>query len=67
MQPEHGTARALEIMTMKQTSILTHDDIDAAIARAREERAEAIRTGAASLSLILKHFLADLRRTPAGA
>lgn len=67
MQPVHGTARALEIKTMKQTRILTQDDIDAVVARAREERAEAIRAGAASLSLILKHFLADLRRTPARA
>lgn len=35
--------------------------------RAREERAEAIRAGAASIGLILRHFLADLRRTPAHA
>ena len=52
---------------MTEPRILTQDDIDAAIARAREERAEAIRAGAASISLILKHFLADLRRTPARA
>ena len=52
---------------MTQPRILTHDDIDATIARAREERAEAIRAGAASLSLILRHFLTDLRRTSARA
>jgi len=52
---------------MQQTRILTHDDIDAVVARAREERAETIRAGAESLSLILKHFLADLRRMPARA
>ena len=50
---------------MTQPRILPHDDIDATIAR--EERAEAIRAGAASLSLVLKHFLTDLRRTPVRA
>ena len=67
MRAVHRTARALEIMNMKQTRILTHADIDAIVAQAREERAEAIRSGAASLSFLLKHFLADLRRTPARA
>ena len=38
---------------------LTADEIDAVVARAREERAEAIRTGAESLGLILKHFLSE--------
>ena len=52
---------------MTQTRILTQDEIEAAGARAREERAEAIRAGAASIGLILRHFLADLRRTPAHA
>ena len=52
---------------MTQPRILTQDDIDATIARAREDRAEAIRAGAASLALILRHFLADFRRTPARA
>ena len=42
---------------------LTLDEIESTVARAREERAEAIRTGAASLSVILKHVLAGLRRT----
>jgi len=45
---------------------LTADDIDAVIERAREQRAEAIRTGAESLSLILKHFLSE-RCLPARA
>lgn len=49
---------------MVQSHDLTFDEIEAAIARAREERAEAIRSGATSLALILRHFLADLRRTP---
>ena len=49
---------------MTQVQILTQEDIEAAVARAREERAETIRAGAASLGLILKHFLADMRRTP---
>jgi len=40
-------------------SPLTADDIDAAIERAREDRAEAIRAGAESLGLILKHFLSE--------
>jgi hypothetical protein len=40
-------------------STLTAQDIDAAIERAREDRAEAIRAGAESLSLILKHFLSE--------
>ncbi|HEV2627427.1 MAG TPA: hypothetical protein VGV41_02135 [Pseudolabrys sp.] len=35
----------------------TLEDIDAAIERAREDRAEAIRAGAESLGLILRHFL----------
>ncbi len=38
---------------------LTAQDIDAIIERAREERAETIRAGAESLSLILKHFLSE--------
>ena len=67
MRVVHGTAQALEIKTMIQTRILTQDDIEAVVARAREDRAQAIRTGAASLSLILQHFLTDLRRTPARA
>jgi len=50
MRVVHGTAQALEITTMIQTRILTQDDIEAVVARAREDRAEAIRTGAASLS-----------------
>jgi hypothetical protein len=50
---------------MLQDHDLTLDEIEAAVARAREQRAEALRSGAASLSLILKHFLADLRRSPA--
>ena len=52
---------------MTQTQILTQDDIGAAVARAREARAEAIRAGAARLTLILKHVIADLHRTPARA
>jgi hypothetical protein len=49
-----------------ETNHLTADDIDAMVERAREERAETIRAGAESLSLILKHFLSD-RCLPARA
>ena len=45
--------------TFVESSALTADDIDAMIERAREERAETIRTGAESLGLILKHFLSE--------
>ena len=67
MRLVHGTARALEIMTMSNARILTCDEIDAVVAQAREERAEAMRSGAVNLGLMLKHFLADLRRTPSPA
>jgi hypothetical protein len=67
MRRVHGTARALEIMIMTQPRILTCDEIDAVVAQAREERAEAMRSGAVNLGLVLKHFLADLCRTPARA
>jgi hypothetical protein len=52
--------------TAFQGSPLTASDIDAVIERAREDRAEAIRAGAESLSLILKHFLSE-RCLPARA
>jgi hypothetical protein len=42
-----------------ETSLLTPEDIDVMVERAREERAETIRAGAESLGLILKHFLSD--------
>jgi len=45
------------------STALTATDIDGVIERAREERAEAIRAGAESLGLILKHFLAERRLT----
>jgi len=67
MRLVHGTARALEITIMTQPRILTCDEIDAVVAQAREERAEAMRSGAVNLGLMLKHFLADLRRNPARA
>ena len=67
MRLVHGTAHALEITTMTQPRILTCDEIDAVVAQAREERAEAMRSGAVNLGLMLKHFLADLRRTPSPA
>jgi hypothetical protein len=53
-------------MTREPTTIITHEDIEAVVARAREERAEAIRAGAQSLRLIIRHFLSD-RRTPVRA
>ena len=52
---------------MTHLQIQPQEDIEAADARARAERAETIRAGAASLGLILKHFLADMRRTPLSA
>jgi len=64
MRHVHGTADALEITTMIQTRILTCDEIDALVARAREERAGAMCASAVNLGLMLKHFLADFRRTP---
>jgi hypothetical protein len=51
-------------MTREPTTIITHEDIEAVVARAREERAEAIRAGAHRL--IIRHFLSD-RRTPVRA
>jgi hypothetical protein len=42
-----------------EASPLTPRDFDAAIERAREDRAEAIRAGAESLGMILKHFLSE--------
>ena len=42
-----------------EASPLTAKDFDVAIERAREDRAEAIRAGAESLGLILKHFLSE--------
>lgn len=47
-------------MTQEQ-SVTTYEEIEAVVARAREERAEAIRAGAVSLGLIIRHFLADRR------
>ena len=47
------------ITAFAEATALTAADIDAVIDRAREERAEAIRAGAESLSLILKHFLSE--------
>jgi hypothetical protein len=48
-------------MTQEPTTITTHEDIEAVVARAREERAEAIRAGAVSLGLIIRHFLSERR------
>lgn len=46
-------------LDLTAASSLTAADIDAVIERAREQRAETIRAGAESLSLILKHFFSD--------
>ena len=67
-----GRPREMKAMMQQPTTaftdakLLTADDIDAVIERAREERAEAIRSGAESLSMILRHFLSD-RCLPARA
>lgn len=50
----------IDAMTQEQ-SVTTYEEIEAVVARAREERAEAIRAGAVSLGLIIRHFLADRR------
>jgi hypothetical protein len=56
-----GASLEIDAMTQVLTTITTHEDIEAAVARAREERADAIRAGAVSLGLIIKHFLSDRR------
>ena len=56
-----GASLEIDAMTREPTTITTHEDIEAAVARAREERADAIRAGAVSLGLIIKHFLSDRR------
>ena len=44
---------------MTEAQHLSREEIEAAVARAREQRAATIRAGAKSLNLILKHFLSD--------
>lgn len=56
-----GASLEIEAMTQEPTTIITHEDIEAVVARAREERAETIRAGAVSLGLIIRHFLSDRR------
>jgi hypothetical protein len=64
--PQEMKAMMQQPTTAFAGTLLTANDIDAVIERAREERAEAIRAGAESLGLILKHFLSD-RCLPARA
>lgn len=53
---------------MMQPTDMSREDIEAAVARGRAARAEAIRAGAISLNLILKQFLSERRPvTPAPA
>lgn len=47
---------------MMQSKPLSREEIEAAVAHARAQRAEAIRAGAVSLNLILKRFLSERRQ-----
>jgi len=52
---------------MMQKQPLTAEQIDAAVARARRARAEAVRAGALSLKRALKQFLTECRQAPRAA